>query len=67
MTIRPPNPLGAGLDVRAILAQSREPLPEHKEPTPNYLAATISTSTLNSGRVKPDTIIRVDAGGGLAT
>ena len=28
---------------------------------------SISTSTLNSGRAKPDTIIRVEAGGGAAT
>lgn len=31
------------------------------------LAATTSTSTLNSSRVKPDTIIKVEAGGGSAT
>ncbi len=30
-------------------------------------AATISTSTLKSGRVNPVTIIKVDAGGGDAT
>lgn len=30
-------------------------------------AATTSTSTLNSSRVKPETIIRVEAGGGSAT
>ena len=30
-------------------------------------AAITSTSTLNSGRVKPETIIRVEAGGGLPT
>jgi hypothetical protein len=29
-------------------------------------AAIASTSTLNSGRVKPETIISVDAGGGSA-
>ena len=32
-----------------------------------HAAATISTSTLNSARVKPDTIINVDAGGGELT
>ncbi len=31
------------------------------------LAATTSTSTLNSGLVKPETIISVEAGGGLVT
>ena len=31
------------------------------------LAAITSTSTLNSGLVKPDTIINVEAGGGCAT
>lgn len=30
-------------------------------------AAITSTSTLNSGRVNPPTIIKVDAGGGVAT
>jgi hypothetical protein len=34
---------------------------------PGALAAIASTSTLNSGRVKPDTIISVEAGGGRVT
>jgi transposase len=58
------HPAGQG----EILAQSlRFAHPTRREPPHAGAAAMTSTSTLNSGRAKPETIISVEAGGGSET
>jgi hypothetical protein len=49
---------GTGSEIDAVVAN-----PTH----PSAFAATHSTSTLNCGREKPETIIKVEAGGGSPT
>ena len=53
-----------------LLASRKKQGGSQRHPRRNHastLAATTSTSTRNSGRVKPETIIKVEAGGGVPT